>query len=67
MSVRLHWSPTHRLTLNPDPLYHRPHTHNWTAKDVYLLRTAAEMERHSRILGWHNPHPITVALDRISG
>ena len=30
-------------------------------------RTAAEMERHSSILGWHNPHPVTVAVNRISG
>jgi hypothetical protein len=59
--------PTDRLTLDLDPLYHRLDTHNWTTKDVYLLRTAAEMERHSRILEWHNPHPVTVAVDRISG
>ena len=48
-----------------DPLHHRPYTYNRTAKDFCILRKTAEMERHSRILGRHNSHPSTVAVDRI--
>ncbi len=52
--------------ISPDSLPDRPYTHHRNPEDLCVLCATSKTQRHGRLHGRNTPHPVPVAIDRIS-